>query len=82
MLTNVRPDPVFYLHHAQLDRIWWLWQREQHGANLLSYGGRRAHEAEAVATVEDVISMAGLAEEVQVRDVMRTDTALLCYRYV
>jgi tyrosinase len=19
-------DPVFYLHHAMVDRVWWLWQ--------------------------------------------------------
>lgn len=30
-LTNIAVytspgDPLFYLHHAQIDRVWWLWQ--------------------------------------------------------
>ena len=22
-------DPYFYLHHAQIDRVWWMWQNQQ-----------------------------------------------------
>lgn len=25
-------DPVFYLHHAQVDRVWWIWQNLDPGA--------------------------------------------------
>jgi len=33
------------------------------------------------ATLDDVMTMRELAEDVKVRDVMTTDTDLLCYRY-
>lgn len=33
------------------------------------------------ATLDDVMTMRELAEDIKVRDVMTTDTDLLCYRY-
>ncbi|KAF9872022.1 hypothetical protein CkaCkLH20_10654 [Colletotrichum karsti] len=27
-------DPIFFLHHAQVDRLWWRWQREDPAARL------------------------------------------------
>ena len=42
-------DPVFWLHHANIDRLWWLWEQQAHnsdpagqnwaGQNFLSMGG-------------------------------------------
>jgi hypothetical protein len=32
-------DPVFFMHHAMLDRVWWIWQALQlHLAWLLEFG--------------------------------------------
>jgi tyrosinase len=26
-------DPVFWMHHAEIDRIWWQWQQANPGQN-------------------------------------------------
>jgi tyrosinase len=32
-------DPWFYLHHAQIDRVWWMWQNQQpHSRTNAIYG--------------------------------------------
>lgn len=42
-------DPVFYLHHANLDRLWWDWQRQHLSARLTDMGGRNTPTAEFLA---------------------------------
>ncbi|KAG8710509.1 hypothetical protein FRC09_000094 [Ceratobasidium sp. 395] len=32
-------DPMFFLHHANMDRIWWKWQWEHPISNLYSFMG-------------------------------------------
>jgi tyrosinase len=32
-------DPVFFLHHAWLDRLWWLWQSQDPETRLAEVGG-------------------------------------------
>ncbi|KAI0163486.1 amino acid transporter [Pestalotiopsis sp. NC0098] len=37
---NASPgDPVFFLHHANLDRLWWLWQKDNLTARLTDMSG-------------------------------------------
>ncbi|KAJ2997472.1 hypothetical protein HDV02_005513 [Globomyces sp. JEL0801] len=31
-------DPIFFMHHANVDRIWWQWQQKSSG-NLVAYYG-------------------------------------------
>ncbi|RYP25699.1 hypothetical protein DL768_011394 [Monosporascus sp. mg162] len=33
-------DPAFYLHHAMIDRIWWIWQMQDLSTRLTAVGGR------------------------------------------
>ena len=34
-------DPIFFLHHANVDRLWALWQDDGHeGANFYPFEGR------------------------------------------
>lgn len=33
-------DPLFYLHHANIDRLWWLWQAADLPARLEEMGGQ------------------------------------------
>src|SRR5690606_40862261 len=37
-LTN-QPDPLFYLHHAFIDRIWWQWQSANLSTRLTDIAG-------------------------------------------
>lgn len=31
-------DPLFYVFHANIDRIWWKWQQQNPPANLFAVG--------------------------------------------
>ncbi|KAK8058862.1 amino acid transporter [Apiospora phragmitis] len=32
-------DPLFFMHHTNLDRLWWVWQSRDLGARLTDMGG-------------------------------------------
>jgi hypothetical protein len=69
-------DPVFYLHHTNVDRLWWQWQRaypqmaNSYSGNAFVSGGRRGN-----AGSSDILAPYGVA----VSDVMSTEA--LCYTY-
>ena len=73
-------DPVFFLHHAQLDRLWWKWQQVS-PENAASYNGPREHQSKHEADLDDLIRMGEFVNGVKVEDVMSTESELLCYRY-
>lgn len=37
-------DPLFYLHHANIDRLWWQWQAADLPARLEQMGGQNVPE--------------------------------------
>ncbi|KAI9710947.1 MAG: hypothetical protein M1820_002384 [Bogoriella megaspora] len=76
-------DPVFYLHHCQLDRLWWLWQQRDIQARLNDYGGGvRGGSSKNNGDLKDVLELHGLGPDVQVSEVMDTQSGTpLCYRY-
>lgn len=74
-------DPVFFLHHTQLDRLWWRWQQADPQQRLTEYLGRAAQNSTESASLEDVLPMGNLAPDVQVSEIMATESELLCYRY-
>ncbi|KAI8625267.1 hypothetical protein F5Y19DRAFT_467210 [Xylariaceae sp. FL1651] len=80
--TEVAPnDPIFWLHHVQLDRLWWLWQREAPQQRLHDY---KQHESESQrpTSLHDMLQYRGLADGARVEQVMDTEDSLLCYRYI
>ena len=74
-------DPVFFLHHTQLDRLWWTWQRAHPEKRLAEYIGKAAHNSTEKASLADVIPMGGLGPDVTVRKLMNTEGGALCYGY-
>ncbi|KAL4866978.1 hypothetical protein BDV12DRAFT_198707 [Aspergillus spectabilis] len=44
-------DPIFYLHHAYLDRLWWQWQQADPGRRLSDIGGPNVPPQEILGTV-------------------------------
>ncbi|KAK4622203.1 Tyrosinase ustQ [Fulvia fulva] len=74
-------DPLFFLHHTQLDRLWWLWQQRSPERFLWAYGGHKSRHTMGLASLEDDLEYRGLADDVKVKDVMNTETGVLCYRY-
>ncbi|KAH8178615.1 common central domain of tyrosinase domain-containing protein [Sarocladium implicatum] len=72
-------DPIFYLHHAQLDRVWWLWQMRDRQRRTQEYGG--VGDRSMNVTLTDVLPLAGLDADLTVADIMDTEAGGLCYRY-
>ncbi|TKX26507.1 tyrosinase-like protein 1 [Elsinoe australis] len=80
-------DPYFWLHHAMVDRVWWMWQgqvadgsREEVVAGTVTMNDE-PHSRDA--TLEDEIDLGGglLGETVRIRDAVRTTAGPYCYLY-
>ncbi|KAK2051052.1 Di-copper centre-containing protein [Colletotrichum caudatum] len=81
--TTSPNEPLFFLHHAQIDRIWWMWQQEDK-SRLKDYSGKASHfgeEGRREVSFDDVLFMGGIAEDVKVGDVMDTQSEKLCFTY-
>lgn len=73
-------DPIFYLHHGQLDRVWWLWQNRDKANRIKDYSGANLNGGNVSLT--DVLPLAGLDKDVTVAEIMDTEGGELCYRYM
>ncbi|KAK3689443.1 tyrosinase-like protein [Podospora appendiculata] len=78
-------DPSFYLHHAQVDRVYWIWQNldwaNRQGVfgpvNLLNY------PPGPNTTLEDYLPLEPLGKPVQIKSVINTvGGSPLCYVYI
>ncbi|CAD6580422.1 MAG: hypothetical protein ASARMPREDX12_009559 [Alectoria sarmentosa] len=75
-------DPLFFLHHTQLDRQWWKWQQADREKRLRDYSGRAVfNSTERAAGLEDLLFYGDLGPTVRVLDIMDTTTGPLCYAY-
>ncbi|KAL0465169.1 hypothetical protein QR685DRAFT_538774 [Neurospora intermedia] len=75
-------DPLFYVHHASLDRMWWRWQWENPEVRLREYSGKHMfNSTPGEASVKDVLLYGGFTEDVLVERAMNTENGELCYRY-
>jgi tyrosinase len=81
--TTSPNEPLFFMHHAQIDRVWWQWQ-QKNAKRFSEYNGQGMHYPNRVresVNLDDVLPMFGLAKDVKVRDVMNPSKGPLCYRY-
>ncbi|RDW79812.1 hypothetical protein BP6252_04450 [Coleophoma cylindrospora] len=75
-------DPLFWLHHTQLDRLWWLWQQENPGKRLVEYAGQGFNTTTSgPASMKDTLNYTGVGDNFKVFQAMNTKTDILCYRY-
>ncbi|KAI1505972.1 hypothetical protein F5X99DRAFT_415647 [Biscogniauxia marginata] len=66
-------DPVFYFHHAALDRYWWIWQMADPDNRMYQYPGHQSADpnwSPAAAAEEDIIELGWLAPNVSVKNMM------------
>ena len=77
-------DPMFFLHHAMIDRIWTIWQ------NLDTYGRQDVIRGTSTLgnsppspemTLDDMIPFGLVAPDQRLGDLMDTFKAPYCYRY-
>lgn len=79
-------DPIFYLHHANLDRVWWSWQKLNLSARLTDIGGPihimdYGNTAGGNVTLSFPLSVGVNAPNVTIADVMDIHGGTLCYDY-
>ena len=82
--TDEYIDPVFFLHHAQLDRLWWMWQELDPEHRYNEFEGPKEdfrHKGTEKSSLEDPLYTGILGEDIRVKDIIRVDRGLLCYRY-
>ncbi|QRW13955.1 tyrosinase [Ceratobasidium sp. AG-Ba] len=84
-------DPLFFLHHAQMDRIWWLWQRKNRlnaqafaGGSISTYSDPAFPNGYApMLSKSSVIPTDGMSKGLKtVQDMLSTTSNGLCYVYV
>ncbi|KAF2161255.1 hypothetical protein M409DRAFT_59258 [Zasmidium cellare ATCC 36951] len=73
-------EPLFFLHHGQLDRMWWIWQQKS-AKNRQAYSGPASSRSNATASLTDVLPLRGLARDPLVEEIIDTEKGLLCYKY-
>ncbi|THX42284.1 Di-copper centre-containing protein [Aureobasidium pullulans] len=83
-------DPWFWLHHAQIDRTWWIWQN-QDPASRSSVNGNNSLAGTITLNnsppsrntrLDDVIDLGVNAESILIRDALSTTAGPFCYVYV
>ncbi|KAH7065797.1 monooxygenase [Paraphoma chrysanthemicola] len=81
--ANSPGDPLFYLHHGNLDRVFWLWQQKDLVRRLnevggpvepFDYGGKNV-------TLDFKVNMGRLAGNATLRELLNTRGGTLCYTY-
>ncbi|KAJ6259583.1 Tyrosinase [Drechslerella dactyloides] len=68
-------DPLFYLHHSTLDKIFWRWQQEDLPNRFFDVGGPvipfdYGNSVGPNITLDFVIGLGGLAPDIPLRDIM------------
>jgi tyrosinase len=79
-------DPVFFMHHSMLDRLWWIWQATHlNQANTIAGTMTPFNKPPSrEATLEDIIQMNYLdLDALTLKDLLSTvDGSPLCYIYL
>ncbi|KAL1960952.1 hypothetical protein VTO42DRAFT_4840 [Malbranchea cinnamomea] len=78
-------DPVFYLHHGQIDRLWTLWQAENESRRYQYNGTSTIYNPVGVTPEVDndtVITFVPVGEDVTLREVANPMSGRYCYVYV
>ncbi|KAG6907932.1 hypothetical protein DXG01_006862 [Tephrocybe rancida] len=75
-------DPLFYLHHANLDRLWWKWQTADPHHRLYQISGRSTQAPPFQnVTLNTTLPTEPLGRSIQIHEVMDIGNGLLCYTY-
>ncbi|KAI9374215.1 hypothetical protein BJX61DRAFT_541049 [Aspergillus egyptiacus] len=76
-------DPLFYLHHCNLDRILWEWQQQDLDTRLHQVGGpiEPMDYGGANVTLDFTVNIGALAGDATLEQLLDTRGDVLCYTY-
>lgn len=76
-------EPIFFLHHTHLDKMYWDWQMKNASVRLTEIGGVRIpfHPESANVTLNDTLNMQWAFPTTKIKDVMHIQKGVLCYDY-
>ncbi|KAF2494294.1 Di-copper centre-containing protein [Lophium mytilinum] len=77
-------DPVFWLHHGMIDRVWWTWQNLDVEKRKTAISGTLTvnnSPPSRNATLDDFIDLGINAGPIKIRDAMSTIAGPFCYVY-
>ncbi|ETS84442.1 hypothetical protein PFICI_02467 [Pestalotiopsis fici W106-1] len=77
-------DPAFFLHHAQVDHVWWQWQSADLEARAFALNGTMTLSNVPPSrdlTLGDYLTWGPLSDDKQVKDLMLPYEGPFCYRY-
>lgn len=78
-------DPVFYLHHNYLDRLYWQWQQIGGTERLHLISGNTTVTEPAsgweALTLDYEMNMYGAADDIAIGDVTNIQGGFLCYAF-
>jgi tyrosinase len=78
-------DPSFYLHHGQVDHVWWQWQQKNPAIRTHEIGGTQTflnNPPSANVTLEDVLDLSPLGPPVKLGQLLSTTREMFCYTYI
>lgn len=79
-------DPLFYLHHTYIDKLWWDWQSQDLDSRLTKIAGmttsRKPATGWVLATLNDTLTLHGLVRDMKISELMDIQSEVLCYDYV
>lgn len=68
-------DPWFYLHHAQIDRTWWIWQNQDLANRQNAIAGTitlNNSPPSRNTTLQDIVELGVNAEGIEIAELMNT----------
>ncbi|KAG2006355.1 tyrosinase central domain-containing protein [Coprinopsis cinerea AmutBmut pab1-1] len=74
-------DPLFYLHHANLDRVWWKWQNADPTTRLYEISGPTTPGGRDEITLDFAMDFPALGPNITVGEVMDSTTSPSCFTY-
>ena len=78
-------EPAFWLHHAQIDRIWWIWQNQDIKNRQYAVSGTITffnNPPSRNGTMDDTINLGPSGADITLRDAMHTLGGKFCYIYI
>ncbi|KAI5842479.1 hypothetical protein DFP73DRAFT_515115 [Morchella snyderi] len=83
---NSPGDPLFYLHHANLDRIWWQWQQQDRKERYKDVSGPivpfdYTNLSGGNVTLDFTIDLGKLGKPVPLSQIVDPESGTVCFRY-